>query len=121
MSSEEKLTEEQAQEMLVKLTKHYNQPVLPISKYCNAFRTWFDCMADAQIDTDNKSTSEFFRYLGVDISKSNLLYRLIYLGEELRTEKCPEHKGHWSGISFDNPCPHGCDVSDGNITGWLKK
>ena len=50
-----------------------------------------------------------------DISKSDLLARMFYLGEEPRTEKCPLHKGHWSGIEHDeNVCPHGC-----GLCGWL--
>ena len=50
------------------------------------------------------------------IGKSALLDRLLYCGEPLRTRACPEHKGRWSGIAFDeaNDCPHGCQ-----LTGWL--
>ena len=53
----------------------------------------------------------------LQISNSNLLWRLIYQGEELRKEMCPVHKGTWSGYGFDEPyceCQHGFD-----ITGWL--
>jgi hypothetical protein len=51
----------------------------------------------------------------IDIHKSDLLYRLIYCGEKLRTEQCPEHKGEWSGLEHpDHRCPHGC-----GLTGWL--
>lgn len=54
--------------------------------------------------------------LRVSIRKSNLLYRLLYKGEALRSSPCPAHKGKWSGLgSFDEPdCPHGC-----GFTGWL--
>lgn len=54
--------------------------------------------------------------LRVAIRKSNLLYRLLYGGEPLRTQPCPEHQGVWSGIGTpDKPdCPHGC-----GFTGWL--
>lgn len=45
------------------------------------------------------------------IQKSNLLARVLYGGQPVRTEMCPEHKGKWSGIDC---CPHGCDE-----TGWL--
>jgi hypothetical protein len=53
----------------------------------------------------------------LNLQKSNLLWRLIYRGQPLRTEMCPLHQGQWSGCAWD-PCPHGC--SDGNnVTGWL--
>ncbi len=45
------------------------------------------------------------------IRKSNLLARLLYAGETLRTVPCPEHKGKWSGVG---DCKHGCQ-----LTGWL--
>ncbi len=54
----------------------------------------------------------------LDISKSNLLARLLYAGEKLRTKMCPKHKGHWSGIEWgpDNACPHKCQ-----LTGWIQE
>lgn len=52
-----------------------------------------------------------------NISKSNLLARLLYVGEKLRQRICPMHKGTWSGIEFgDNVCPHGCQ-----LTGWIQE
>jgi len=56
--------------------------------------------------------------LRLSIIKSCLLHRMIYLGEPLRTEKCPIHQGQWSGIKFER-CPHGCDATCGCSTGWL--
>lgn len=58
------------------------------------------------------------RGLSLAVSKSCLLDRLIYGGEELRTKKCPEHDGHWSGCSFLAECPHGCSFG-ANLTGWI--
>ena len=58
------------------------------------------------------------RGLGLSIHKSCLLHRLVYLGEPLRTERCPVHGGEWSGLS-PVPCPHGCDATCGCRTGWL--
>lgn len=55
------------------------------------------------------------RKLSIAIEKSSLLYRLLYLGEPLRTQKCPVHLGVWHGIQ-PVPCPHGC-----GLTGWLPK
>ena len=59
-----------------------------------------------------KSVRDVFFQIG----KSNLLARLIYGGEKLRTKMCPEHKGHWSGCVFreEDRCPHGCQH-----TGWI--
>lgn len=56
--------------------------------------------------------------LRITIEHSCLLYRMVYLGESLRTEVCPLHKGRWSGIRF-TACPHGCDSTCGCSTGWL--
>lgn len=47
------------------------------------------------------------------VLKSNLLARLIYGGEKIRTRMCPKHKGVWSGMPSSN-CEHGCQH-----TGWL--
>ena len=53
----------------------------------------------------------------LQILKSNLLWRLLYCGEELRPTRCPEHKGKWSGIEGpDYQCPHKC-----HLTGWIRK
>lgn len=41
-----KLTEEQAEDMLRQLTEHFKQPVMPVSKYCDAFRTWEKAIYD---------------------------------------------------------------------------
>lgn len=57
--------------------------------------------------------------LRITIEHSCLLYRMVYLGEPIRTEACPLHKGRWSGIRFTSPCPHGCDTACGCVTGWL--
>lgn len=53
------------------------------------------------------------RYLANAIEKSGLLYRLVYMGEALRTVPCPKHKGTmcmdvWTGFTT---CPHGCQGS----------
>lgn len=109
------LTEEQAQEMLKQLEEHYKQPVMPLSNFCDAIKTWFRC-----IETVNKRMDGFrqgYSYyqhlykIERDIKKSNLLYRLLYKKEPLRIEECPEHKGKYSGIE---KCSRGCEG-----TGWL--
>jgi hypothetical protein len=53
----------------------------------------------------------------LQIRKSNLLARLIYGGQQVRTRPCPVHKGHWSGCAWEKLA---CGCLDGcNITGWL--
>ncbi len=108
--------------MLRQLEQHYGQPVMPVESYCAALKIW------AAIIVENNRTSllkyghgsTYFHVLNDvirDITKSNLLGRLIYGKQKLRTRKCPTHEGRWSGCT-PNPCPDGC--SDGiNVTGWL--
>jgi len=56
-------------------------------------------------------------YVFTQIHKSNLLHRLLYQGQRLRSRPCPEHKGTWSGCHWE-ALPCGCQ--DGaNVTGWL--
>ena len=121
------LTEEQAQGLLDVLKRHYKQPVLPMSKFCDAISTWFRCIErvnrkEQEANPDEKTwRSRGARYydqlrnIERDIRKSNLLARLLYSGEKLRTRECPEHKGKWSGCAAPGQgCPHGC-----GHTGWL--
>ena len=123
------LTDEQAEALLKKLAKHYREPVSPVSRYCNALRTWATLIEEGNLPgrrtaylpegEEEVQMLEDYRHpyaeqLNVilrDISKSNLLARLIYEGAPLRTIPCPRHKGKWSGIS---ECPYGCGE-----TGWL--
>jgi guanosine-3',5'-bis(diphosphate) 3'-pyrophosphohydrolase len=122
---EVKLTNDQVREYLEALRSHFNEPVMPVSRYCAAMRTWFTVTAEALSSTSdelrkegmNESAMDYARMASdrmrtvIAIEKSNLLYRLIYAGEELRKDACPRCKGHWSGRY--PPCQL-C----GN-TGWL--
>lgn len=95
-----------------------NEPLVSLSTFCNAMRTWFRCIqqgieraeAEGRIGHGADYADMLLR-IETDISKSSLLARLLYDGEELRTRECPEHKGRWSGIG---PCRHGC-----GMTGWI--
>lgn len=118
-----KLSQEQAQQMLRELSDHFQEPVQPISSYCQSLMAW----ANAVIKLNNDSPPHhwthghtYYMHLNTimrDIMKSNLLYRLIYEGQKLRSVPCPTHQGSWSGC-VPEPCPDGC--SDGsNVTGWL--
>lgn len=88
-------------------------------EYCRKFEAWAEaCMTELPTDHEHtkKWREEFrghFNFIYVAIMKSDCLRRLIYEGEELRTEQCPIHKGQWSGC-YPEPCPEGCDY-----TGWL--
>lgn len=103
--------------MLRLLTRHFNEPVKPVSKYCESLKTWARIIEEKNADGDtekHRQGSEYakhLRHILIDIAKSNLLARLIYGNEKLRTRECPIHKGKWSGIM---ECPEGCDM-----TGWL--
>ena len=71
---------------------------------------------DAFVRDGDKRVASTIR---MQIGKSCLLSRLVYIGEPLRTEKCPIHKGVWSGIQIE-ACPHGCNAAScGCTTGWL--
>lgn len=105
----DKLTDKEVNEMLDKLKKHFNEPVKPISQYCKAFYTWKEATEHSAKNVFHEESVLNKTYLM--IIKSNLLWRLLYLDEPLRTEKCPKHDGRWSGI---NTCTYGCAS-----TGWL--
>lgn len=108
------MTDEEAEEMLKKLSKHFGEPVMPVKRYCRALNTWADCMYKIKAEPYYKYLFSILR----DIDKSNLLYRLIYVGEEFRTEKCPQCEGRWNGSVMIgiNKCKYECEG-----TGWLHK
>ena len=129
------LTEEEAEEMLVRLSEHYRQPVMPIGRYCDRLKEWFRIMsrnvskkaldAAAAASSAGKPRPPFhdpYRRVLIDIRKSSLLARTLYGGETLRTEQCPVHKGTWSGCR-PGPCPHHCgsdlEGRNGEHTGWI--
>jgi hypothetical protein len=123
------MTDERAAEMLQELRTHFKEPVFPMSHFCDSMRSWFECIVqnntNQELIVDPKHPEYqhgheyhgLLRRLEIDITKSNLLWRLLYGGQQVRKTKCPEHKGHWSGCAPE-PCEHGC--SNGlDITGWI--
>lgn len=97
------------------------------SKACRRFDE--DCCARRRVDSahtisvlcsdaiDAEEDAQAISRVFTKIRKSNLLYRILYADQEVRTEMCPTHKGKWSGCSWgENPCA--CN-DDGNVTGWL--
>jgi hypothetical protein len=124
--SDEKLTNDEAEALLKKLSRHFREPVLPMRRYCDGLRTWADCIVELNApgrtfgrDYGEESYKFGASYAGDlahilrDISKSSLLARILYGGERLRTRPCPEHQGKWSGIGS---CPYGC-----GDTGWIQE
>lgn len=121
------LTPKQVAEHTDALTRHYGERVAPVSEYCDAFRKWHQALKDkvARIDagTEQDYGGEQYREIAdaldrlvIPIAKSNLLWRLIYGAQPLRTKPCPEHKGQWSGCKWDSYC----ECMDGSdVTGWL--
>jgi hypothetical protein len=120
-----KITPEQASEMMAQLATYYGEPVRRISEYCNGFRVWQKAIEAACLrETEEHAKKSLERMrddihrVSLHVTKSNLLARLLYDGEELRTEPCPIHKGRWSGCQWgDGECPH-C-MSGSNVTGWI--
>lgn len=150
------MTNEEAEEMLKKLSAHFKKPVMPIDRYCGHLRVWESALNDRArtlakklfpektvgtafadavswhhrflnrrneaVDYDDKLAHLSYAVLEamevqavfLRIGKSNLLWRLLYGNESLRTEPCPVHEGKWFTIPGLDECPHGCEG-----TGWL--
>lgn len=105
-----------------RLASHYGEEVLPVSQVCDGLATYVKALTENESDGPyTPEVGAFLRQHGWEITtfarKSNLLWRLLYAGEPLRTRKCPEHDGHWSGCKPE-PCPHGCSYGH-DVTGWL--
>ncbi len=118
-------SKEEAHELLQRLEQFYGEPVLPLGNFCRAMQLWMDCIVKNNTDptltrngiNHGREYFEFLRQMSIDIRKSNLLGRLLYAKEPLRTRMCPLHKGHWSGEAmFFEKCRHLCDG-----TGWLRE
>ena len=112
-----KYTKETVEALLKDLSDHFKEPVMPIGRYCDALRTWQRVNVESG-NPDRKRITDATSIVFLAIAKSNLLARLLYDNEPLRTEKCPIHKGVWSGCTWgDSACPH-C-MSGANVTGWI--
>lgn len=81
--------------------------VMAIDRLCRKLTRW-------SLDHDGPIMHE----LRLEISRSSLLGRLIYVGEPLRMQRCPIHDGRWAG-RFER-CPAGCNFET-QITGWLPR
>lgn len=107
------------------LAEHYDEPVIPVSEACAAIEAWGRACSDNHPELDERFVTQEQRtgaiwrdsgtFLLLHAAKSNMLARLLYGREKLRTAKCPEHDGRWQGLEFgDNVCSYGC-----GLTGWL--
>jgi len=112
-----KYTKETAEALLKELSEHYGEPVMPLHKFCDGMWKWARAMAasDGPYASVGKDAIRVFS----NTSKSNLLARIFFRGEDPRKAPCPIHKGQWSGCVFgDQVCPH-C-MSGCNVTGWVR-
>lgn len=105
-------------------------PVMPVTFVCELLSEWAEVYGEPLRREENyegevdqrKRFVDVVQNVFLQIRKSNLLWRRIYRGEELRTEPCPEHKGRWSGCALpeETSCKGAC-MSGNNVTGWLPK
>jgi len=116
------------------MEQHYGEPVRPVSHYCERLASYADGLNQAIEDHQPEygcvcgpfasveaaaTVRDGLRLLNQWRFKSHLLWRLIYADESLRTQKCPVHKGHWSGCYWPgDECEHGC-ATYGNTSGWI--
>jgi hypothetical protein len=106
---------EHATRMIAELEEYFGEPVQPVSEYCSALQTWKKCLDRLDGSERHRHLSQAAQAVRLAISKSNLLYRLIYQKQKLRSIPCPIHLGRWSGYV---ECSAGCN--DGlDATGWL--
>jgi len=87
---------------------------MPFGRFCAAMQTWMLCIQEnnAGLQPDKyrhgSTYHEHLQHIYIDIRKSNLLARLLFGGEKLRTKKCPIHQGHWSGAGR---CEYHCEMT----------
>lgn len=113
--------DEHAEKMLAELAAYFGEPVMPITRYCQALRTWHVAIdaGAARGDKQLQHIAEAASVVRLAVAKSNLLARLLYDGEKWREKPCPVHLGRWSGCTWgDNECEH-C-MSGANVTGWCR-
>lgn len=112
------MTDKEALELRAKLTEHYGCRVSPVSEYCDALYEYWRA-ADPYLKEQYPQLQGQMSTLQLVITKSAALVRLLYMGEAVRKEPCPVHKGSWSGMHMSDAKPCDCTSRDGNITGWL--
>lgn len=115
----------EANKLQRRLEQFYGQPVLRLDNFCHAIELWMDCIVKNNTDPVLHRDAikhghiyfELLNLIRIDIRKSNLLGRLLYAKEPVRTRICPIHKGHFNAEAmFFEKCPLLCDG-----TGWLRE
>lgn len=118
------------------LELHHRCVVRPVVEYCEAFYDWIKALEVAHKEWEEKSedskqwhsppplysSKEHIGFVLMAIGKSDYLRRRIYAKESHRTEKCPVHKGKWSGLRWPTEPPMEgclCQDPDGNVSGWI--
>ena len=98
-------------------------PLVRLSDVCNILRIWAGACSTFQPEDHEHTREERLKFsnawsfVDIQISKSCLLWRLFFTEEGVRQIPCPEHKGRWSGCTWNSP---GCECRNGsNVTGWL--
>ncbi len=117
------------EERIAALTQELGEPVMRVSTYCKAISTWmkvFRKKLREEADSLGRDTVgrqsrlaeiSALRTIETNIRKSGLLARLIYAGENLRTRKCPIHKGKMDPEMWALR-PGECECQG---SGWLKE
>ncbi len=71
------------------------------TKFCSAIDTWAELLIKAKVERGTSDASSFaqaWREVRQAITKSCLLDRMLYHGEQPSQTPCPVHKGIWSGL-----------------------
>ena len=97
------------------------------SFFCDSMDDWAKaCMTPLPTDDEHtrawrEEFSAHWVWIRRAIRKSNLLHRLLYQGEKIRTGMCPIHKGRWSGcLPLEDMTCGGVCANGHNVTGWLR-
>jgi hypothetical protein len=93
------------------------------SKFCEAFDKWAELLMGSRDNPTGeglKEASQFeeaWQYLRLKISKSCLLDRMIYGGEQPSQTPCPVHKGQWTGIHLPEQFTRPMDALSAQMCG----
>jgi len=101
-----------------------------VNEFCKAIDEYINAVDKEHGESEDWPSKQLhalvqdYRQHQITIRKSNFLYRLLYLGERVRLEKCPTHKGKWSGYGWGRQCACQDYEAGGygpDITGWLPR
>lgn len=104
------MTNEEAEAMRKQLAEHFRSPVMTVKEFCGVLQKWSSVAKEYLVKQGYLHDVHEVDSLFLATSKSSLLGRMIYGGEEIRMQPCPECQGKWRGCFLKCPCG-GC--------GWL--